>query len=132
MTLNVGSRVGPFEVSAFIGEGGMGRVFRARDVKLQREVALKTLPDHCSEDPDRLGRFRREAQALAALNHPNIAQIYGFEDSGPERFLVLELIEGETLEDWLRRGALPLDETLKTAKQIAEALETAHARGIIH
>jgi serine/threonine protein kinase len=102
MTLTVGSRVGPFEVSALIGEGGMGRVFRARDTKLQRDVALKTLPEHFSEDSDRVARFHREAQALAALNHPNIAQIYGFEDSGAARFLILELIEGETLEDRLR------------------------------
>src|SRR5262245_19830489 len=103
MALKIGSRVGPFEVSAFIGEGGMGRVFRARDTKLQRDVALKTLPDHFSEDVDRVARFHREAQALAALNHPNIAQIYGFEDTGPARFLVLELIEGETLDDRLRK-----------------------------
>jgi eukaryotic-like serine/threonine-protein kinase len=132
MTLAVGSCVGPFEVSALIGEGGMGRVFRAHDTKLQRDVALKVLPEDFSSDSDRVARFHREAQVLAALNHPNIAQIYGFEDSTAERCLVLELVEGETLEDRLRNGRLPVEEALRFAKQIADALEAAHERGVIH
>src|SRR5262245_29696116 len=110
----------------------MGRVFRAHDTKLHREVALKVLPDHLAEDPDRVARFQVEALSLAALNHPNIAQIYGIEDSAGTRCLVLELVEGETLADRLKRGTVPLDETLAIAKQIAEALHAAHERGIIH
>src|SRR5262245_42093828 len=94
MPIAVGSRIGPFEVRAFIGEGGMGRVFRALDTKLQRDVALKVLPDDFSNDPERISRFHREAQALAVLNHSNIAQIYGFEDSTGSRCLVLELVDG--------------------------------------
>ena len=110
----------------------MGEVYRARDAKLNRDVALKVLPDAFALDPDRLARFRREAQVLASLNHPHIGAIYGFEDSGATHALVLELVEGPTLDDRIGQGALPLDEALAIAKQIADALETAHAQGVIH
>src|SRR5215831_11862500 len=132
MALTTGTRIGPYEVTSRLGEGGMGIVFRARDVKLQRDVALKVLPDHFAADPDRLSRFQREAQVLASLNHPNIAQIYGLEESDQARCIVMELVEGETLAQRLRRGPIPIDEALRIAEQIADALETAHDRGIIH
>src|SRR5437867_1980103 len=111
----------------------MGEVYRARDTKLKRDVAIKILPDEFSRDPERVSRFQREAEALAALNHQNIAGIYDLQQSGTTRFLVLEFVEGDTLADILRkRGALPLDETLHIAKQICEALEAAHEKGIVH
>src|SRR5215468_10667969 len=110
----------------------MGEVYRAHDTKLNRDVAIKILPPAFANDPDRLARFKREAQVLASLNHPNVAAIYGFEDSGAVHALVLELVEGPTLADRIARGPLPIDEALKIAKQIAEALETAHEQGIIH
>src|SRR2546426_3096736 len=110
----------------------MGVVFRALDTKLQRDVALKLLPDHFADDPECLARFQREAQVLASLNHPNIAQIYGLEESDNMRCIVMELVEGETLQERLKRGPIPVDEVLPIAKQIAEALEAAHERGIIH
>src|SRR5215467_13292559 len=110
----------------------MGEVYRARDTKLNRDVALKILPDTFSGDPDRLARFRREAQVLASLNHPNIAAIHGFEDGGSTHALVLELVEGPTLADRIANGPLSLDEALPIARQIAEALEAAHEQGIIH
>src|SRR5262245_54297910 len=110
----------------------MGVVFRALDTKLQRDVALKLLPDHFADDPERLARFQREAQVLASLNHPNIAQIYGLEESDNTRCIVMELVEGETLQDRLKRGPIPLDDALPIAKQIAEALEAAHEQGIVH
>src|SRR5215510_11551054 len=131
MALTAGSRIGPY-VKSPLGEGGMGVVFRARDTKLQREVALKLLPDHFADDPERLARFQREAQVLASLNHPNIAQIHGLEDSTSQTCIVMELVEGETLQERLRRGAIPIDEALPIAKQICEALEAAHEKGIIH
>src|SRR6185503_10974595 len=108
------------------GEGGMGQVYRARDAKLHREVALKVLPDLLAGDADRLARFRREAQVLASLNHPNIAQIHGFEDSGAVHALVMELVEGPTLADRIAAGPIPLTEALPIARQIADALEAAH------
>src|SRR6266853_4033085 len=132
MPLAAGSRLGPYEIVAPLGAGGMGEVYRARDAKLNRDVALKVLPDAFALDPDRLSRFRREAQVLASLNHPHIGAIYGFEDSGATHALVLELVEGPTLDDRIGQGALPLDEALAIAKQIADALETAHAQGVIH
>ncbi|MEQ1912325.1 MAG: serine/threonine-protein kinase, partial [Vicinamibacterales bacterium] len=132
MALTPGTRLGAYEVIATIGEGGMGQVFRARDTKLNRDVALKVLPDSFAHDADRLARFTREAQTLAALNHPNIAQIHGLEESGGLRALVMELVEGDDLSDRIARGAIPLDEALPIAKQIAEALEAAHEQGIIH
>ena len=110
----------------------MGEVYRARDAKLNRDVALKILPDAFAGDPDRLARFTREAQTLASLNHPNIAHIHGLEESGDVRALVMELVEGEDLAQWIARGAIPLDEALPIARQIAEALEAAHEQGIIH
>ena len=132
MALTPGTRLGPYEVIASIGVGGMGEVFRARDTKLNREVALKVLPDVFASDPDRLARFTREAQTLASLNHPNIAHIHGLEESTGVRALVMELVEGEDLSQRIARGAIPLDEALPIAKQIAEALEAAHELGIIH
>jgi len=132
MSLAPGSRVGPFEIVSVIGEGGMGQVYRARDPKLQRDVALKILLPAVANDPDRLARFKREAQVLAALNHANIAQIHGFEDAAATPALVMEFVDGPTLADRIAAGALPLDETLAIARQIADALEAAHELGIIH
>jgi len=110
----------------------MGEVYRARDAKLNRDVALKILPDAFASDSDRLARFTREAQTLASLNHPNIAHIHGLEESGDVRALVMELVDGEDLAQWIGRGAIQLDEALPIAKQIAEALAAAHEQGIIH
>ena len=132
MLLEIAARVGPYEILSALGAGGMGEVYRARDTKLNRDVALKILPDTFAIDPDRVARFKREAQVLASLNHPHIAAIYGFEDSGAIHALVLELVEGETLADRIARGPIPLDEALPIARQIAEALEAAHEQGIIH
>src|SRR5437667_1574591 len=132
MSLIPGARLGPYEVIAAIGAGGMGEVYRARDTKLHRDVALKILPPTFASDPDRLARFHREAQVLASLNHPHIAAIYGFEDSGDVHALVLELVEGPTLADRIAQGPIPVDEALPIARQIAEALEAAHEQGIVH
>ena len=132
MAITVGTRIGAYEVIAALGVGGMGEVYRARDTKLNRDVALKILPNTFASDPERLARFDREAQVLAALNHPNIAAIYGVEDSSDVRALVMELVEGDTLADRIARGALPLDEALPIARQIADALEAAHEQAIIH
>jgi serine/threonine-protein kinase len=117
---------------AKLGEGGMGEVYRARDTKLNRDVAIKVLPESFALDADRVARFTREAQVLASLNHPNIAAIYGIEEQGSTRALVMELVEGEDLSQHIARGAIPLAETLPIARQIAEALEAAHEQGIIH
>src|SRR5215471_4957421 len=130
--IEAGSRIGPYEVVAPLGSGGMGEVYRARDLKLGRDVALKILPPAFANDPDRLARFKREAQVLASLNHPHIGAIYGFEDSGSVHALILEFVDGPTLADWIARGKLPLDEALPIARQIAEALEAAHEQGIVH
>jgi serine/threonine protein kinase len=132
LALITGTRVGVYEVTAPIGEGGMGQVYRARDTRLNRDVALKILPDAFASDPDRLARFTREAQTLASLNHSNIGAIYGIEESGDVRALVMELVEGEDLSQRIARGAFPLDETLPIARQITDALEAAHEQGIIH
>ena len=132
MPPQIGARLGPYELTAPIGAGGMGEVWRARDTRLARDVALKFLPEGLAQDPDRLARFRREAQLLAALNHPNIAAIYGLEEAEGVLFLVLELVPGEDLAARLKGGALPLDDALAAAKQVAEALEEAHERGIVH
>jgi Tol biopolymer transport system component len=132
MPLTPGMRLGSYDIVAPIGAGGMGEVYRARDTKLNRDVALKILPDTVAADPDRLARFRREAQVLASLNHPNIGQIYGFEDGTSPFALVLELIEGPTLADRIADGPIPVSEALPIARQIAEALEAAHEHGIIH
>jgi hypothetical protein len=127
-----GQCVGPYQLSALIGTGGMGEVYSARDTKLNRLVAIKVLLPALANDPDRLERFSREAQLLASLNHPHIAQIYGFESAGGLHALVMELVDGATLADRIAQGAIPIDEALAIAKQIAEALEAAHAQGIIH
>ena len=127
--LEVAARVGPYEILSALGAGGMGKVYRADDTKLTRDVALKILPDVFANDPDRLARFQREAQVLASLNHPNIGGIYGLEDADGVRALVLELVEGPTLADRIAQGSIPLDEALPIAKQIAEALEAAHEQG---
>ena len=123
MPLSAGSKLGPYEILAPIGKGGMGEVYRARDTKLRRDVALKVLSDVFAHDPERMARFAREAQVLASLNHPNIAQIYGVE----EHALVMELAEGES-----PKGPLPFEDAWKIASQIADALEYAHERGIMH
>ncbi len=132
MALEIGSRLGHYDVTALIGEGGMGQVYQATDTKLKRQVAIKILPEAFAADPDRLARFQREAQVLASLNHPNIAAIYGLEEADATRALVLELVEGPTLEDRIKQGPIPVDEALPIAKQIAEALEAAHEAGVIH
>jgi serine/threonine protein kinase len=125
-------RLGVYEVSAQIGEGGMGQVYRATDTKLKRQVAIKTLPPSLAADHERLARFQREAEVLACLNHPNIAAIYGLEEGGGITALVMELVEGDDLAQRIARGAIPLDEALPIAKQIADALEAAHEQDIIH
>ena len=130
--LTAGLRVGPYEIVALLGAGAMGEVYRACDTKLNRDVALKVLPELFALDPDRLARFKREAQLLATLNHPNIGAIYGLEDSNGAQALVLELVDGPTLADRIALGPIPLDEALTIARQIAEALEAAHEKGIIH
>lgn len=132
VALTPGSRLGAYEVIASIGEGGMGQVFRARDTKLDRDVAIKALPEAFAHDADRLARFQREARTLASLNHSNIAAIYGLEESRGMTALVMELVEGDDLAQRITRGAVPLDEAIPIAKQIAEALEAAHEQGIIH
>jgi eukaryotic-like serine/threonine-protein kinase len=120
-----GTRLGPYEILSVLGAGGMGEVYRARDSKLNRDVALKVLLPDVATDPDRLERFSREAQVLASLNHPNIAQIHGLEESGERGALVMELVERPTLADRIARGPMPLDEVMPIATQIAEALEAA-------
>ncbi len=132
MPLTPATRLGVYEITAPIGEGGMGQVFRARDTRLEREVAIKILPEAFAHDADRLARFTREAKTLASLNHPHIAGIYGLEESAGITALVMELVDGEDLSQRLARGAIPLDDALPIAKQIAEALEAAHEQGIIH
>jgi eukaryotic-like serine/threonine-protein kinase len=132
MAVIAGSKLGTYEVLSPIGAGGMGEVWRARDTRLEREVAIKTLPDEFAKDADRLSRLEREAKLLASLNHPNIAAIHGLEEFDHTRFLVLELIHGETLAERLKRGAIPLEEALTIGSQIASALEAAHEKGVIH
>jgi serine/threonine protein kinase len=151
MTLLPGARLGPYEIVGAIGAGGMGEVFRARDTRLNRDVAIKVLPAAFADDPERLARFTREAQTLASLNHPNIAAIYGIEEiassaasddlvamtkgvgTGPgSRALVMELVEGEDLSAHIARGPIPLAQALPIARQIVEALEAAHEQGIVH
>ena len=132
MLLTPGAKLGCYEVHSLLGSGGMGEVYRARDTKLGRDVALKVLPETFAADAERLARFEREAKVLASLNHPNIAAIYGLEESKGVRALVMELVEGPTLAERIQRGALPLDEALAIARHVAEGLEYAHERGIIH
>ena len=128
----IGQSLGPYEVLAKLGEGGMGEVYRARDTRLKRDVAIKILPAAFARDPDRIARLQREAEVLATLNHPNIAAVYGFEETPVATGIVLELVEGPTLADRLVTGAVPIDESLTIAKQIADALEAAHDKGVIH
>src|SRR5262249_11191795 len=125
-------QLGSHEITAVLGKGGMGEVYRARDMKLKREVAIKILPDEFSRDPARVSRFQREAEVLASLNHPNIAAIHDLQEANDTRFLVLELVEGETLADRLQRGPIPVAEALGIGKHICEALEAAHEKGIVH
>jgi serine/threonine protein kinase len=132
MSLTTGTRIGLFEVTGSLGAGGMGEVYRARDTRLDREVALKVRPDTFTDDPDRVARFEREAKVLASLNHPNIGGIHGLEESDGVVALVLELIEGPTLADRIARGPIPVTDALPIARQIAEALEAAHEQGVIH
>jgi serine/threonine-protein kinase len=130
------NNLGPYEIVGALGAGGMGEVYRARDTRLGREVAIKVLPETFAADTDRVARFQREAQVLASLNHSGIAAIYGLEDGPPEgrpiRALIMELVEGPTLADRIGQGPIPLDEALPIARQIAEAMEAAHEQGIIH
>src|SRR5262249_8354541 len=121
-----------YEITSLLGKGGMDEVYRARDIKLKRDVAIKILPDEFSSDPARVSRFQREAEVLASLNHPNIGAIYGIEQSDDTKALVLELVDGPTLAERLTAGSIPVDEALLIAKQIAEALEAAHKKGMFH
>src|SRR6185295_5367786 len=132
MALSVGTRLGPYEVLSLIGPGGMGEVYRARDTRLDRDVAVKILPEGFTTDADRVARFQREAKVLASLSHPNIAIIHGLEHADGVYALVMELVEGEDLAQRIARGPLPLAEALPIARQIANALEAAHEQGIIH
>jgi eukaryotic-like serine/threonine-protein kinase len=132
LSLTPGTRLGPYEIACAIGAGGMGEVYRATDSRLKRSVAIKVLPTLVAGDADRLARFQREAEVLAALNHPNIAAIYGLERAADLTALVMEFVEGEDLSEIIARGAIPLADALPMAKQIADALEAAHERGIIH
>src|ERR1041385_6275139 len=127
MALLVGTRLGPYEILSLLGEGGMGEVYRARDCKLGRDVAIKVLPAKLAEDPDRMARLEREAQVLASVNHPHVAAIYGLEESGGMRALVMELVEAKPLQ-----GPVPLREAIAYATQILEALDTVHRKGIAH
>jgi serine/threonine protein kinase len=132
MALSIGTQLGSHEIIALLGKGGMGEVYRARDLKLKREVAIKILPEEFARDSDRVSRFQREAEVLASLNHPNIAAIYDFQEANETRFLVLELVEGETLADRIARGPIPVQQALDIAKYVCEALEAAHERGVVH
>ena len=132
MPFSPGTRLGQFEILTPLGAGGMGEVYRARDTKLQRDVALKVLSDAVSEDPDRLDTIRARGVALAALNHPHIAQLYGTVESESGTALVMELVDGEDLAAVIARGALPIDEALAIARHVADALDAAHSAGIIH
>src|SRR5689334_11457247 len=132
LALSAGTHLGPYEILSALGAGGMGEVYRATDTNLKRQVAIKVLPAAVATDPERLTRFQREAEILAALNHPNIAHIHGLEKAGGTIALVMELVEGPTLADRIAKEPIPIDEALPIAKQIAEALEAAHEQGIIH
>ncbi|MHC4976986.1 MAG: serine/threonine-protein kinase, partial [Planctomycetota bacterium] len=132
MSLEQGSQLGPYTIAREIGRGGMGVVYLARDTRLDRDVAIKSLPEHLATDPDRLARFEREAKALAQLHHENVAGIYGVEEQNGAKFLILEYVEGETLADRLDRGSIPPDEAIEIATQIAAGVEAAHEAGVIH
>src|SRR5215467_9330738 len=132
MSVTIGSQLGSYEITALLGKGGFGEVYRAKDKKLKRDVAIKILPDEFSSNPDRLTRFQREAEVLASLNHPNIGAIHDLVTQDKSQFLVLELVDGETLAERIARGPIAVEEALNIAKQIAEALEAAHEKGVIH
>ncbi len=132
MPISIGTQLGSHEITALLGKGGMGEVYRARDLKLKRDVAIKILPEEFARDADRVSRFQREAEVLASLNHPNIAAIYDLEEAGGSRYIVLELVDGETLAERLRRGPLPIEEALDIAKSVCDALEAAHEKGVVH
>ena len=132
MSLTSGQKLTHYEILEPIGKGGMGEVYRARDGKLGRDVAIKVLPEELSRDPERLKRFEREARLLAQLNHSNIATLYGLEESGGQMFLVMELVEGETLAERIATSPIPVDEAIPIFIQIVEGLEVAHEKGIIH
>src|SRR5215831_13346699 len=132
MALNAGDRLGTYDIVSLLGEGGMGRVYRARDARLGRDVAIKVLPDLLAKVAERRARFEREAQVLASLNHPQIAHIHGFEDDGGTAAIVMELVDGPTLADRIALGPLPIDEAVVIARQILEGLEAAHDQGIVH
>src|SRR5439155_12074771 len=132
MNLPLGSRLGSYEIVSPLGAGGMGEVYTARDTRLDRTVALKVLPELFQNDPERLARLEREAKTLASLNHPNIAQIYGFERSGSTSAIVMEFVDGEDLAQRIQRGPVPLDDALAIALQVADALAAAHEHGVVH
>src|SRR5436853_298758 len=132
MALLPGTRLGMHEIVAPLGAGGMGEVYRARDTKLSRDVAIKVLPDAVAAQPERVARFEREAQLLASLNHPHIGQIYGLEEADHRRYLILEFIDGQSLAERLASGAIPFADALPLARQILSALEAAHDKGIVH
>src|SRR5262245_54824374 len=132
MTFTQGTRLGSYEILGSLGSGGMGEVYRARDTKLKRDVAIKVLPETLSHDAERLARFQREAEVLASLNHPHIAAVYDLADVENSRVLIMELVEGESLAQRIARGPIPLKESLDIAKAVAEALEAAHEKAIIH
>src|SRR5262245_42009904 len=128
----IGTKLAHYEITTHLGSGGMGDVYQATDTKLGRSVAIKILPEAFSYNNDRAARFEREARVLASLNHSRIAAVYGLEESGERKFLVMELVEGETLAERIKRGPIPIDESLEIAEQICEALEAAHEKGIVH
>src|SRR6187397_990214 len=128
----IGTKLAHYRITTHLGSGGMGDVYQATDTKLGRNVAIKLLPEAFANDADRAARFEREARVLASLNHSNIAAIYGIEQSGERKFLVMELVSGETLAERIKRGPIPIDEALPIAKQIADGLEAAHEKGIVH
>src|SRR5579872_729879 len=132
MPLAPGTRLGPYQVIGPLGAGGMGEVSRAHDTQLRRDVALKVVPPAFASDPERMGRFEREAHLLASLSHPNIASIFGIEESGATRALVMELVEGPTLAERIQPGPIPLQEALEIARQLVDAIEYAHDHGVIH
>src|SRR5213593_4361864 len=132
MAITIGTQLGSYEVTALLGKGGMGEVYRARDRKLDRDVAIKVLPESVARDPDSLSRFQREAQSIAALNHPNIVTVYSVEDAGGVVFFTMELVEGKPLGDAIGKGGVPLARLLQLAIPLADAVSAAHQKGITH
>src|SRR5262252_9026782 len=128
----IGTKLGHYEITSHLGTGGMGEVYQATDSRLGRDVAIKLLPEALNHDTDRAARFEREAQALASLNHPNIASIYGVEEASGRKFLIMELVDGETLAEKIQRGPIPVVEAIGIAIQITQAMEAAHEKGIVH